>query len=87
MACFIISYDLPAGGDYADLIAAIKAYGRWAHITKSTWAVVTEAGAPEVRDHLDAYIPAGGRIFVVKSGREAAWRNCMCSDEWLKARI
>lgn len=84
MPCFIVSYDLPVGSDYEGLVAAIKSYGTWSHVTQSTWAVVTQASAVEIRNHLDTYIPAHGRIFVIKSGGEAAWRNGMCRDEWLK---
>lgn len=87
MACFIISYDLPAGSDYETLISAIKAYGTWAHITKSTWAIVTEADANTIRDELDELVPDGSRIFVVKSGVRAAWRNVMCSSVWLKRNL
>jgi hypothetical protein len=87
MACFIISYDLPEGSDYDALISAIKAYGVWAHITMSTWAVVTEDNARTVRDELGALVPAGSRIIVVKSGVQAAWRNVICSNEWLKRNL
>ena len=42
MASYIISYDLrKPERNYEALYEAIKAYGTWAHINESLWAVVT----------------------------------------------
>jgi hypothetical protein len=87
MDCFIISYDLKEGDDYGPLIDAIKAYGTWAHITESTWGVVTDKSAGEVRDDLEQHVPEGGRLFVVKSAQTGAWRNVICRNEWLKEHL
>ena len=69
------------------MIAAIKSYGTWAKILKSCWAVVTTKAAAEVRDHLLTYKDSDDGIFVVKSGKEAAWRSVGCSTEWLKQNL
>lgn len=87
MASFIISYDLPEGSNYDNLIERIKQYGTWAHITLSTWAVVTGDSASVIRDTLNSYIPNGGRLIVVKSANEAAWKNAMCTNDWLQKNI
>lgn len=83
MPCYIVSYDLHTGGDYEDLIAAIKSYGTWAHITESTWAVVTKKSASDIRTHLGSYMKAEDRILIVRSGVESAWANAICKDTWL----
>ena len=75
------------GGNYEALFEAIKSYNGWAHITQSTWAVVTEGKAKDIRDHLSEFLPKGSRLFVVKSGVEAAWRNVFCRNEWLKKNL
>ena len=85
METYIISYDMALGGNYNALHEAIKNYEAWAHITDSTWAVLTEYSAPMIRDHLGEYLPNGSRLFVVRSGDEAAWQDVNCSDEWLKS--
>ncbi len=85
--CYIISYDMADGGDYEDLFTAIKAYGTWAHVTESTWAIVSADGQKSIRDNLERFLPEGSRLFVVKSGTAAAWRNVMCSNEWLKKNL
>ena len=88
MSCYLISYDLRAPGrNYDQLYDAIKAYGTWAHIVESTWAIVTDQKASEIRDHLQAFVDANDRIFVVKSGREGAWANVLCKNEWLKENL
>lgn len=84
---YIISYDLAEGGDYNKVIEAIKAYGTWAHITESTWAIVTDKSTSDVRDHFGELMPSGSKLFVVKSASVASWRNVICSNEWLKKNL
>ena len=86
MTCYIIACELSEGADYGPLYEAIKAYSGWARITKLTWAVVTAKSAVEIRDHLSK-ITGTERLFVVKSGVEAAWSNSRCSDTWLKENL
>ncbi|MCK4241417.1 MAG: hypothetical protein KAX30_07315 [Candidatus Atribacteria bacterium] len=87
MACYIISYDLRKDRDYEALYEAIKSYGTWAHITESTWAVTTSKSAVQVRDHLSSVMDNDDRLFIVKSGVEAAWINVMCKSQWLKDNL
>jgi len=88
MATYIVSYDLlKPGQNYERLYDAIKSYTRWARVNESLWAVVTTNTAVQIRDNLSKYIDANDRIFVVKSGVEAAWRNSICKSEWLKENL
>ena len=87
MKCYLISYDLAEGGDYQALHQAIKSHKPWAHITESLWAIMTPLSATEVRDSLTPLLPRGSRIIVIKSGVEAAWRNVICTSEWLKKNL
>ena len=88
MACYIISYDLSVPGrNYDSLYEAIRAYRTWAHINQSVWAVVTTQSAVQVRDNLSKHLDQNDRIFVVKSGVEAAWRKSICKNEWLKEHL
>ena len=84
---YIITYDMSGEGDYEELYEAIKEYGTWAHINDSTWAIVTEDKAKEIRDYLIDYLTDGSSLFVIKSGTEAAWRNITCSNKWLKKNL
>lgn len=88
LATYIITYDLRAPGrNYEAVYSKLKSYGIWARITESTWAVVTDQSAVQVRDALIALTDPNDRIFVIKSGVEAAWRNARCKSEWLKNRL
>ncbi|RRY07074.1 CRISPR-associated protein Cas2 [Brucella anthropi] len=88
MKCYIISYDLRAPGrNYDDLYETIKGYNKWARINESVWAVVTTQSAKEIRENLANSLDSDDRIFVVKSGVEAAWRNSRCKNEWLKENL
>lgn len=83
--CYIITFQLLR--DPSIIIAAIKSYGTWAKITDTTWAVVTTKSATDIRNHLNAIIAEGERIFVIKSGVEAAWHNSACTNEWLRKNL
>ena len=83
METYIISFDMAWGGDYNALHEAIQSYGAWARITDSTWAVLTEYSAQMIANHLSEYLPDGSRLFVVRSGDEAAWQY-VNSSEWLE---
>ena len=85
--CLIISYELSPQRNVGELEAVIKSYGTWARINSATWAIVTYNSAVAVRDRLVQYLTPRDRIFVVKSGLEAAWRNVECSNEWLKKNL
>ena len=84
---YLISYDMAEGGDYESLYKAIKEYGTWAHITESLWAISTLQTASEIRENLGQYFPTGSRFMIIKSGVEAAWRNIICSNDWLKKNL
>ena len=43
--------------------------------------------ASEIRDEIAEHIREGSRLIVVESANEAAWRNVICRNEWLKEHI
>ena len=85
--CYTISYDLRGERNYDPLYKAIKSYNTWAHILESTWAIVTDQSAVEIRDYLMSFLDEDDGIFIVKSGVEAAWKGVECSDDWLKRNL
>lgn len=87
MKTYIITYDLRNNRDYASLHEAIKQYSKWAKITESTWGVVTSKSASEIRDNLRSVMDSDDRLFVLKSGVEAAWRNSICKNDWLQENL
>lgn len=84
MACYIVSYDIQKDAEYEQLYTLIKSYGIWAKINKSTWAVVSNKTAEQVRDHISSVLDEKDSLFIVKSGGSAAWMNVICRSAWLK---
>ena len=91
MNSFIVSFDVSPTGNYVEVYNAvverIRAYGVWAHITSSCWALRTDATAVNVRDSLLAVMRQEDRLFVVQTAHVAAWSNTMCKNEWLRGNV
>ncbi len=76
MATHIITYDLSAPGrNYDELYKRIKAYGDWAHITESSWAVKTADTAVAVRDNLWGAMDNNDKLLVAQLSGNAAWEG------------
>ena len=80
-------YDLRKIRDYSSLYNAIKSYGTWAKITESSWAIVTDQTAIQVRDFLLNSIDGDDRLFVAKYGGAAAWQNVIAKNEWFHQNL
>lgn len=92
MAIYIIGYDLhPVRGEtYDELIEAIKNLGSWWHCLDSTWIVISNLTAVQIRDKLWAHMKADDQLLVVTytKGALVAWNgfNKDCSD-WLRNNL
>lgn len=89
MTCYIVAFEVADIGNKTKLQDSLKAYGTFCPINANCWAIVTDQSAAQVRDNLMAKIPVTDKIFVIKSGVEAAWRNAYGpkNTEWLKEKL
>jgi hypothetical protein len=88
MACYIVTYELKQPRrDYVDFIHAIKSYAEWAQLLDTTWAIVTDNSAEEIRDHLWELLDASDGLFVVEAGSDAAWQDVRCDNTWLRDHL
>lgn len=89
MTCYIATFEVANAQDKNALIERLKAYGTYCPINDNCWAIVTEQTAAQVRDNLMAVIKTTDKIFVIKSGVEAAWRNVYGekNSDWLKEKL
>ena len=89
MASYIITYDLKKPGrNYQALYDRIKAYGTWAHITESSWAIVSSERAVDIRDRLQGVIDSNDALFVARASTPAAWFNLGTNmTNWLKKNL
>jgi hypothetical protein len=89
MATYIISYDLNSPGqNYSDLYAKIKSYGGWWHHLDSTWLVVSNSTAAEIRDGLKSVMDSNDKLLVIKTCGVGSWFGFNSKgSSWLKDNI
>lgn len=87
MAKYMISYDLNRPGqNYSNLIKAIKIIGsNWWHCLDSTWIVISNLSAVQIRDALSPHIDVNDELLVAALSGEYAWQgfNDDCAS-WLR---
>lgn len=86
---YMISYDLnKPGKNYPELYDEIQSLGSWCHPVDSTWFVVSNADAVDIRDKLMAVVDKTDAVIVTQASAPAAWDG-LASDvsEWLKANL
>ncbi|MFX2611334.1 hypothetical protein [Enterobacter mori] len=88
MPAYQISYDLRKQKDYAPLIERIKSYGTWCHPLESTWILVTEQTATQVRDYLKAVMDNDDGLLVTGLRGDGAWYGLSDKiSQWLKNNL
>jgi hypothetical protein len=67
----------------------LKEYGTYCPIHDNAWAIKTEKKAIEIRDSITPLINNMDRVFVIRTGTEAAWINAYGTEhtEWLKKHL
>lgn len=77
MPIYMIGYDLhPSEGEkYGELYTALEALGSSGYwdCLDSTWLVITEKTAAQVRDVLKQHLREDDRLLVVRCGEGASW--------------
>ena len=89
MTCYIVTFEVTSDETREKLRERLKSYGYFCPILNNCWAIMTEKKAADVRDDLTKLVGPNGRLFVIRSGTEAAWYNSYGTthDEWLKRNL
>jgi hypothetical protein len=89
MSTYVICFEIATPATKASVVDAIVAYGFYCPISETVWAVKTDKTAVSIRDSLGTLIGASDRLFVIRSGTEAAWKNSFGPkhDAWLKEHL
>jgi hypothetical protein len=89
MACYIVSFETNSNVTSNNVKEKLKTYGTYCPITDNCWAIVTSNSAAQIRDLIIPVLGSQDRIFVIRSGSEAAWRNTYGTknSEWLKENL
>jgi hypothetical protein len=89
MTCYIVAFQAESEATRGKVREVLKSYGTFCPINNTCWAIVTDTSAKDVRDKISNVLDSGDRVFVVRSGTEAAWRNAIGvkNTEWLKKHL
>jgi len=67
----------------------MKSYRKYCPINRNCWAILTDQRANDIRDFLGGVLSAEDRLFIIRSGVEAAWFNSFGpkNSAWLKKHL
>jgi hypothetical protein len=84
--CYIVTWQVASVDTRRKVVSLLKTYRTFCPIHRHCWAVVTDESARQIRDKLKAVVARKDRLFVVRSGTEAAWRNSFGpgNNDWLR---
>lgn len=88
MSCYVVIFDANGNAADATIRERLKTLNAYCPITNWSWAVLSDSTAAQLRDFLSQELP-GSRIFVIRSGTEAAWINAFgtANSDWLKKNL
>ncbi len=86
MTTYIVTFEVNDLTRRKKVKEKLREFGNYCPIHKNAWAIRTDKKAAEIRDFLTPTMVSGDRIFVIRTGTEAAWRNAYGTEhsEWLK---
>jgi hypothetical protein len=89
MNCYIVSFQATLRSTGDALRERMKAYRAYCPINATCWALMSDKKAAEIRDDLKVALGNGDRIFVIRSGTEAAWLNAISQkhSDWLQKNL
>lgn len=88
MKVYQISYDLRKQRNYNVLYERIRSYKTFCHDLESSWVIVTDQSAAQIRDYLAQAMDTDDGLLVARLQGESAWQGL--GDElsqWLKNQL
>jgi len=89
MNCYVVTFETHSDESRERVRTQLKTYPHFCPIHKYCWAILTDKKAKDIRNDVAAKLDKGERLFVIRSGTEAAWRNTFGdkNSEWLKENL
>lgn len=89
MTCYIVSFEVKQEATRLKVRDILRGFRGYCPINKTCWAILTDDKASNVRDAITEVLESGDRVFVIRSGTEAAWRNSYGekNNTWLKKNL
>lgn len=89
MTTYIVTFEIKDLTRKNRFKQVLKEFGSYCPIHDNAWAIRSERKAREVRDIITPFITNDDRIFVIRTGTDAAWKNAYGTKhtEWLKKHL
>lgn len=89
MTTYVVTFEVKDATRRTMVKEKLKEFGYYCPIHDNVWAIRTEKRATEVRDFITPVMTSEDRIFVIRTGTEAAWMNVYGTEhsEWLKKHL
>ncbi|MEX6690186.1 hypothetical protein QTN47_21935 [Danxiaibacter flavus] len=86
MTTYIVTFEIKDAARRLSVKNKLKEFNTYCPIHDNAWAIRTDKKATEIRDFVSPLMTNEDRIFVIRTGVEAAWKNPYGNDnsEWLK---
>jgi hypothetical protein len=86
MSAYVVTFEVSDAVRLASIKEKLKTLGGYCPIHNNALAISTEKTATEIREFVTPILDPKDRIFIIRSGTEAAWRNSYGNEhnEWLK---
>ena len=89
MTCYIVTFQTISEVSRKKVRELLRGYRASCPVHKYCWAIKTEDKATQIRDLITTVMAQGERVFVIRSGTEAAWFNSYGekTNKWLKKNL
>ncbi len=89
MPCYIVTYEINDPQRKLQVVNKLKAYNGQCAIHANAWAVLSPLTSDKIRDEFLPLLQPTDKLFVIRSGTQAAWYNAYSEDHsaWLKKNL
>jgi hypothetical protein len=89
MTCYVVTFQTNSEMSRSKVVETLMTYGFYCPVHDYCWVIKTDVGAVEIADKIGAVLQPSERVFVIRSGTEAAWRNSYGekNNQWLKENL
>ena len=86
---YIVTFQTNSEASRLKVCERLKTFSAYCPIHNYCWAVSSDKKAAEIVDDVRVALEANERLFVIRSGTEAAWLNTYGekNSEWLKNNL
>lgn len=89
MKTYIATFEINDSSRRQKVKEHLQSYSYYCPIHENAWAIKTEKKSVDIRDAINSLTTSDDRVFVIRTGTEAAWQNIYGdkNSEWLKNNL